>query len=82
MGLCPRMGVRKVQLEYCCKSKLFAPSDDNLTVQKYKQFYIPQGFCRKNVFFPKKNGHVTLSAFIPNHFYQDYNLDTMSEDFL
>ena len=27
-GPCPYMGVRMVQLEYCCKSKLFAPSDD------------------------------------------------------
>ena len=32
------MGVRKVQLEYCFKSKLFAPSDDNLTLQKYNYF--------------------------------------------
>lgn len=32
------MGVRKVQLEYCCKSKLFAPSDDNLTLQIYELF--------------------------------------------
>ena len=30
------MVVRKVQLEYCCKSKWFAPSDDILTVQSYK----------------------------------------------
>ena len=34
LRLCPRMGVRKVQLEYCCESNLFAPSDDNLTMQK------------------------------------------------
>ncbi len=27
-----------VQLEYCCKSKLFAPSDDNLTLQRYNFF--------------------------------------------
>ena len=29
------MIVRKVQLEYCYESKLFAPSDDILTLQRY-----------------------------------------------
>ena len=48
------MGVRKVQLEYCCESKLFAPSDDYLTLQNYKHFLIPQAFCAKKRNFPKK----------------------------
>jgi len=45
------MGVRKVQLEYCCESKLFAPSDDNLTLQNYKHFLILQVFYEINCFF-------------------------------
>ena len=49
--LCPHMGVRKVQLEYCCESKLFAPSDVNLTPQKYKHFSIPQVFLMKMLLF-------------------------------
>ena len=54
MWLCPSIGVRMVQLEYCCKSKLFAPSDDNLTPQNYKLFPTPQGFWRKKFFLRKK----------------------------
>ena len=45
------MGVRKVQLEYCCESKPFAPSDDNLTLQIYKYFPIPQMFLMKMLLF-------------------------------
>ena len=30
------MVVRKIQLEFCSESKLFAPSDDILTVQRYE----------------------------------------------
>ena len=30
------MMVRKVQLEFCSESKLFAPSDDILTLQRYE----------------------------------------------
>ena len=32
------MVVRKVQLEYCCESKSFAPSDDILTLQRYELY--------------------------------------------
>ena len=38
------MVVRKVQLEYCCESKSFAPSDDILTLQSYKQILIVPNF--------------------------------------
>ena len=38
------MVVRKVQLEFCFESKLFAPSDDILTVQRYELFLEPPNF--------------------------------------
>ena len=43
-GLCPLMVVRKVQLEYCYESKLFAPSDDILTLQRNTFSAIPPNF--------------------------------------
>ena len=54
------MWVRKVQLEYCCESNLFASSDDNLTLQNYKHFPIPQTFWRKKEFSPKKTLHLRI----------------------
>ena len=54
------MWVRKVQLEYCCESNLFASSDDNLTLQNYKHFPIPQAFWRKKRISPKETLHLRI----------------------
>lgn len=49
------MWVRKVQLEYCCESNLFASSDDNLTLQNYKHFPFRKRFGEKKEFSSKKH---------------------------
>ena len=54
------MWVRKVQLEYCCESNLFASSDDNLTPQNYKHFPIPQAFWRKKRISPEETLHLRI----------------------
>ncbi len=67
--LCPLMGVRKVQLEYCYKGNLFAPSDDNLTLQKYKHFLIPQAFRRYfSLFLPNKN-KICFKTFVKKNYF-------------
>ena len=48
MWLCPHIVVRKVQLELCYESKLFAPSDDILTLQRYELFSNIPNNQRKN----------------------------------
>ena len=45
------MVVRKVQLEYCYESKLFAPSDDILTLQRNTFSAIPPNFNAAFSFF-------------------------------
>ena len=56
------MMVRKVQLEFCSESKLFAPSDDILTLQRYELFLRFPNLCVIIFVYGVKNGSIHPSS--------------------